>query len=393
MFEPKFAERSKLLKPSSIRQMMAIAKELLAQGKTVYELNIGQPDIPCIPEFVDGIMRKAESRQINYTPYNGETYLRETYARYLNSYFDRRGVDHLVIDTENILVCAGASHCLSNIFLTICNPGDEVLTIEPFFSPYQGFLAIAGGVLKAIPTEAENDFALPSNEVIESYITEKTKAILINTPNNPSGRIMSYEELERLARLCVEHDIYLISDEVYREMIIGDEEAVSVLQIDLHDDELNEKLINRMIVVDSASKTFSLCGVRIGFVISLQPIVNTIALVNAHTVACISDIMQYGVASCYDAVMWRPEYIEEFRGIYREFCHYTLEHFNMGGETVALTPAKNFYLDPKLGKNEVRIALVVSPEKMKRSIQIVSQSLKSYKRYKANIDSHMRQLL
>ena len=432
MFEPKFAERSKLLKPSSIRQMMAIAKELLAQGKTVYELNIGQPDIPCIPEFVDGIMRKAESRQINYTPYNGETYLRETYARYLNSYFDRRGVDHLVIDTENILVCAGASHCLSNIFLTICNPGDEVLTIEPFFSPYQGFLAIAGGVLKAIPTEAENDFALPSNEVIESYMTEKTKAILINTPNNPSGRIMSYEELERLARLCVEHDIYLISDEVYREMIIGDEEAVSVLQIDLHDDELNEKLINRMIVVDSASKTFSLCGVRIGFVISLQPIVNTIALVNAHTVACISDIMQYGVASCYDAVMWRPEYIEEFRGIYRErleatmeaihrylpkcivsrpkgafyvmikfpeledvneFCHYTLEHFNMGGETVALTPAKNFYLDPKLGKNEVRIALVVSPEKMRRSIQIVSQSLKSYKRYKANIDSHMRQLL
>ena len=410
MIEPKYAERSKLLKPSSIRQMMAIAKELLAQGKTVYELNIGQPDIPCIPEFVDGIIRKVESRQINYTPYNGETYLRETYARYLNSYFDRRGVDHLVIDTENILVCAGASHCLSNIFLTICNPGDEVITFDPF----------------------ENNFALPDNDVIESYITDKTKAILINTPNNPSGRIMSYEELERLARICVEHDIYLISDEVYREMILGDEEAVSVLQIDLHDDELNEMLINRVIVVDSASKTFSLCGSRIGFVISLQPIVNTIALVNAHTVACISDMMQYGVANCYDAAMWRPEYIEEFRSIYRErleatmeaihsylpkcivsrpkgafyvmikfpelddineFCHYTLEHFNMGGETVALTPAKNFYLDPELGKNEVRIALVVSPDKMRRSIQIVASSLKSYKRYKANIDSHMRQLL
>ncbi|MBR4571595.1 MAG: aminotransferase class I/II-fold pyridoxal phosphate-dependent enzyme, partial [Candidatus Riflebacteria bacterium] len=208
MIEPKYAERSKLLKPSSIRQMMAIAKELLAQGKTVYELNIGQPDIPCIPEFVDGIIRKVESRQINYTPYNGETYLRETYARYLNSYFDRRGVDHLVIDTENILVCAGASHCLSNIFLTICNPGDEVITFDPFFSPYQGFLAIAGGVLKSIPTQAENNFAIPDNDVIESYITDKTKAILINTPNNPSGRIMSYDELERLARICVEHDIY-----------------------------------------------------------------------------------------------------------------------------------------------------------------------------------------
>ncbi|MBP5467718.1 MAG: aminotransferase class I/II-fold pyridoxal phosphate-dependent enzyme, partial [Candidatus Riflebacteria bacterium] len=237
---------------------------------------------------------------------------------------------------------------------------------------------------------------------------------------------------ERLARICVEHDIYLISDEVYREMILGDEEAVSVLQIDLHDDELNEMLINRMIVVDSASKTFSLCGSRIGFVVSLQPIVNTIALVNAHTVACISDMMQYGVANCYDAVMWRPEYLVDFRNIYKErldatmdaihkylphcivsrpkgafyvmikfpelddvneFCHYTLEHFNMGGETVALTPAKNFYLAPNLGKNEVRIALVVSPEKMRRSIQIVSQSLKSYKRYKSNMASHMRQLL
>lgn len=432
MFEPKFAERSKLLKPSSIRQMMAIAKELLAQGKTVYELNIGQPDIPCIPEFVEGVARKADSRQINYSPYNGEKYLRETYARYLNNYFDRRGEGHFVIDTENVLICAGASHCLSNIFLTICNPGDEVITFEPFFSPYQGFLAIAGGVLKAIPTEAENDFAIPGAEVIESYITPKTKAILINTPNNPSGKIMTREELERIARICVEHDIYLISDEVYREMIIGDEEAVSILQIDLQDEYLNDKLTSRMIMVDSASKTFSLCGVRIGFIISLQPIIDTLALVNAHTVACISDIMQYGVASAYDAVLWRPEYIEEFRRTYRDrleatmdaiekylpdcivsrpkgafyvmvkfpeledvtdFCHYTLEKFNMGGETVAMTPAKGFYLDPKRGKNEVRLALVVDPAKMCRSIQIISQSLKAYKHHISNQNSHLRHLL
>lgn len=432
MFEPKFADRTEFLKPSSIRQMMAIAKELLSQGKTVYELNIGQPDIPCIPEFVEGISRKAETGQINYSPYGGEPYLRETYARYLNSYFDRRGVGHLVVDTDNILVCAGASHCLSNIFLTICNKGDEVLTIEPFFSPYAGFLAIAGGNLKAIPTIAENDFALPNDDVIESYITPKTKAILINTPNNPSGKILTMEELERLARICVKHDIYLISDEVYREMILGEEEAVSVLQVDLNDEEMNEKYLNRLIVVDSASKTFSLCGVRIGFIVSLQPIIEKISLVNAHTVACISDIMQYGVASAYDALLWRPEYIEYFRSTYRdrlnvtmdaihkylphcvvsrpkgafyvmvkfveledvtEFCHYTLEKFNMGGETVAMTPAKGFYLDPRRGKNEVRLALVVSPEKMRRSIQIISQSLKAYKRYKANQNSHLRHLL
>lgn len=433
MSDPKFAERCKWLKPSSIRQMMAIAKELLAKGKTVYELNIGQPDIQCIPEFVDGINRKAATRQINYSPYGGENYLRETYARYLNNYFDRKKSSHLIVDTDNVLICAGASHCLSNIFLTICDPGDEIITIEPFFSPYQGFLAVSGGILKAVPTEAENNFALPSDDVIEKYITPKTKGILINTPNNPSGKIMTMSELERLARLCVKHDIYLISDEVYREMILGDEEAVSVLQIDLKNDEMNEKLKERMIVVDSASKTFSLCGIRIGFIVTAKSIIKTIALVNAHTVACISDIAQYGVAEAYDAVLNKPDYIKNFRSIYRErleatmkavkdylpsnvvapkpsgafylmlkfpdledineFCHYTLEKFNMAGETVAMTPAAGFYMTPGKGKNEIRIALVVSPEKMRRSIQIIAAALRAYKAYKSDANSKLRHLL
>ncbi|NCB38164.1 MAG: aminotransferase class I/II-fold pyridoxal phosphate-dependent enzyme [Erysipelotrichia bacterium] len=423
MFEEKYAERVKYLAPSSIRKMMAIAKELLAHGKTVYELNMGQPDIECIPEFAQAINRKAQTGQINYSPYVGEKYLRETFARYLNNYFDRRHVPHLIVDTDNILITVGASHALSNTFLAICNPGDEVLTIEPFFSPYIGFLAVAGGVLKTIPTYAEKDFALPDEETIEKLITPKTKAILLNNPANPSGKIFSKEEVERIARICLKHDLFLISDEVYREMILGDEEAFSVFQLDFENDEMNDKLKNLLIVIDSASKSFSLCGVRIGYVIARKPMIDRISLVNAHTVACVSDLLQYGVAGAYDAVLARPDYLRHLRATYRErlevtmeaiheflphvvaprpagafyvmikfpeledvteYCHFMLEKFNMGGETVAVTPAGSFYLSPGRGCNEVRIALVVPPDKMRRSIEIMAEALKAFKCYQSN---------
>lgn len=423
MFAEKFADRVKNLNPSSIRKIMAIAKELIAHGKTVYELNIGQPDIECISEFADAVSRRAHTGQINYSPYVGEKYLRETYARYLNNYFDRRREPHLVIDTDNVLVTVGASQALNNAFLAICNPGDEVLTIEPFFTPYSGFLAVAGGVIKTIPTSAEQDFALPDEEEIEKHITPKTKAILVNSPNNPSGKIYSRAEMERLAHVCIRHDLFLISDEVYREMILGEEEAFSVFQLDMGNDEMNEKLKNLLIVVDSASKSFSLCGVRIGFLVARKPIIDRISLVTAHTVACVSDLAQYGVASAYDAVLAQPDYLLQLRRTYRErleatmeaireylpdvvaprpsgafylmvkfpafediteFCYFMLEKFNMGGETVAVTPAGDFYLGSGRGRNEIRIALVVAPEKMRRSIQIISEALRAFKGFKAN---------
>jgi aspartate aminotransferase len=423
MFEDRFADRVKYLSPSPIRKMMAIAKELVAEGKTVYELNIGQPDVKCIPEFAQALSEKADSGQINYSPYIGAKHLRETYARYLNYYFDRRGASHLVVDTENVLVTVGATHALVNTFLALCNPGDEILTIEPFFSPYAGFLAVAGGVLKTVPTTAEENFALPSFEEIEKHITPKTRAILFNSPNNPSGKIFSPEEVKRLAEVALKHDLFLISDEVYREMLLGGQEAFSSLQLEMENEEQFRKLIESVIVIDSSSKSFSLCGVRIGFVVATPEIISKISLACAHTVACVSDVLQAGVAGAYDAVLSRPDYLDNLRNTYRErldatmeaiaeflpnvvaprpagafyvmiqfpeledtteYCHFMLEKFNIGGETVCATPAGGFYQDPVRGNNEVRIALVVPPEQMRKSIRIMAEALKAYKNYKNN---------
>ena len=418
----RYAKRVDNLAPSSIRKMMAIAKRLIGEGKTVHELNIGQPDVPCIPIFPEAISSKAKEGHLNYAPYLGEKYLRETYARYLNNYFDRRGTKHLVIDTENVHVTCGASQALSNTFLTICDPGDEIIVIEPFFPPYVGFLAVSGGVLKSVPSFAEHDFVLPSDDEIEKRITDKTKGILINSPCNPSGKIFNCDEMTRLAKIAVKHNLYLIADEVYREMILGEEEAFSLLQVDLEPPQM-EKFKNLLIVIDSASKSFSLCGARIGFVISRAPIVEKIGMVTAHTVASVTDLLQYGVAVAYDHILANPSFIQDIRKTYRErleagmaaireymphvvaprpagafylmiqfpeledvtdYSLFLLEKFNLGGATVAVTPASSFYLTPERGRNEVRLALVVEPEKIRQSILIMSEAYRAFKAFLDN---------
>lgn len=422
MDTPPFADRVSNLAPSSIRRMMAIAKQKIAEGKTVYELNIGQPDIACIPAFSEAICRKVKEEHLIYSPYIGEKYLRETFARYLNHHFDRRGVQHMVVDTENILVTVGASHALTITFLALCNPGDQILCIEPFFPPYFGFLSVSGGTLKAVPTYAEQDFVLPPDEEIEKLITPKTRAILFNSPCNPSGKIFSPEEITRLARIAVKHNIFLIGDEVYREMILGETESFSLLQVQLPEPDM-EKLKNLIIIVDSASKSFSLCGSRIGFIVSRAPIIEKIAMVTAHTVASVSDLLQFGVAAAYDQVMRDPGYFQLLRKTYRdrlestmaavkkylpgvvapkpnggfylmiqfpelkdvtEYSHFLIEKFNIGSETVAVTPAGSFYQTANRGKNEVRLALVVDPDKMARSIFIMAEAYKAYKSYLGN---------
>ncbi|MBI3038107.1 aminotransferase class I/II-fold pyridoxal phosphate-dependent enzyme, partial [bacterium] len=371
------AQRTGDLHPSSIRRMMGISKRLIMEGKTVYELNIGQPDIPCIPIFSEAISSKVREGHLNYSPYIGETYLRETFSRYLNRYFDRQGTSHLVTDTNNVLVTCGASHALAITFMALCDPGDEILCVEPFFEPYKGLLAVSGGILKPIPTSAESGFALPSSEEIEKLITSKTKGILYNSPNNPSGKIFTKEEVTKLSKIAIKHNIFIIADEVYREMVLGNQEAFSLLQVELEKGEM-EKFKHRIIVIDSASKAFSVCGARVGFIVARPEVIEKLSLLAFHSVASISDLMQFGVSAAYDHVFTDRTYFESLRKTYRErldsaiiavkdflswavvpkpngafylmiqfadvedasdFCLFILEKFNLGNETVAVTPA------------------------------------------------------
>lgn len=416
-----FAKRVEYLAPSSIRQVMGVALRLIQEGKKVYQLNIGQPDISFHPAFEEGLINKAKSKHLGYSPYIGETCLRETFARYLNHHFDRRGVKHLVVEKENVHVTAGASQGLVNTFLAIINPGDEVLCFEPYFQPYYGFLAVAGGILKSVPTYAEKSFVMPTNEEIETHITPKTKAILVNSPCNPSGKIFTEEEITRLARLALKHNLYLIGDEVYREMILGDKESFSLLQVEL-EPELMEKYKNSIIIIDSASKTFSLCGARVGFVVARAHIIDAISKVTAHTVASVSDLLQHAVANAYEKIINDETFITNLRNTYKQrlevaisaineylptviapkpegafylmlqfqdienthdFAMFLLEDFNLGGETVAITPAESFYRTKGRGRNEIRLALVLEPEKIKRSIQIIAEAYKAYKKHKS----------
>lgn len=413
----KLANKVNALKPSAILSLIPVAKEVSDKGIKIHPLFIGVPGIECMPSFIKGLEEKVETRMSNYSPVQGELELRKSYSNYINNYFDKRGVKHLEVTPENVLVQVGGSNALLNILLAICNPGDEVLTIEPFFSQYAGHAAVAEATVKAIPTRIENNFALPSQEEIENYISPKTKVLIINSPNNPSGKIYRKEDLTFLAKICLKHNLYFLSDEVYREMILGDNEADSLLQIDLGDEKLNEEFQDRLIIVDSVSKIFSLCGARVGFVIARPYLLKAIANISSYNCAAVNDAVQIGVAKAYDEIVKDRSFINNFRKLYKKrldaaleafqkylpnaivskpdgafylsikfpevddplkFALFTLGEFQYENETVAITASTDFYQNPERAKGQFRLALVVPPEEMKRSIEILSYALKAY---------------
>ncbi|MBF0409305.1 MAG: aminotransferase class I/II-fold pyridoxal phosphate-dependent enzyme [Candidatus Riflebacteria bacterium] len=410
-----FSQRVSEFRPSSIRKMSAISIQQKKLGKTVYELNIGQPDISGIPAFGKYLSELCSQNYYSYSPYIGEATLRENYAKYLNFYFDRTSSPHLTIDSDNVTITVGAVQALCNTFLALCNPGDEILCVEPFFPVYATSIAVSGGVLRTIPTYAEQNFALPEFEELERYINPKTRAILLNNPNNPSGKIFSKDEVMRLVKLSLKYDIFLISDEVYREMYLAGKQPFSVLQADLSREEM-DRFIHRLIVIDSASKTFALTGTRLGIVVARPEIIEKISLVTFNTVGSVSDVMQKSLARTYEFATSNTKFFDEMRKVYAErlevamneisnfssvfvpkpegafylilkfpeledvteFALFMLQEFSKNNETVAMTPAADFYLTPGRGKNEIRLALVVDCEKTRKSMGLIKEGYAAY---------------
>jgi len=393
---PKISERGLNMPESPIRKLVPFAEKVKSKGVGVIHLNIGQPDIET-PQVALDAVKNITMEVYEYSHSAGN----ESYRIGLAKYYDKisPGITH-----ENVMVTTGGSEALSFAFTACLNLGDEVIIPEPFYANYNGFAEATGVNVVPISSSIESGFALPKIEEFEKNITSETKAILICNPGNPTGYLYSKEELNKLRDLVKKHDLYLFADEVYREFCYDGKEHNSLLTL--------EGVEDNVIVVDSVSKRYSMCGVRIGAMISRNKEVMTTALKLAQ--ARLSPPLLGQIAG--EAALETPdsyfekvskEYVERrdilvdglnsIDGVFcpkpggafyavaqlpvndtEKFCQWMLEDFSFEGETVMMAPASGFYSTPGKGKNEVRLAYVLEKDKLKKAIRCLAEALKVY---------------
>lgn len=381
---------------SPIRKLVPYAEEAKRKGRKVYHLNIGQPDIPT-PQVALDAVKSTDLKVIEYSHSAGI----ESYRRGLAKYYQGLGID---ITHNDMIITTGGSEAITIAFMTCLNPGDEVIIPEPFYANYNGFAVQAGVVVKPIVSRIENDFALPPVEEFEKLITPRTKGIVICNPNNPTGYLYSREELEQLATIVKKHDLYLFSDEVYREFCYDGITHYSAMML--------KGLENNVILMDSVSKRYSMCGVRIGALITRNKEVIAAAMKFAQArlsppsfgqiaaEAALNTPAEY-FKEVYDEYIKRRNFMVEalnkMDGVYcpkpkgafytvvrlpiddsDKFAQWLLEHFEHKNQTVMLAPATGFYSTPSLGMNEVRIAYVLNVDDLRNAMECLEVALKQY---------------
>lgn len=392
----KLSKRITDMQESPVRKLVPIATRVKKEGKKVLHLNIGQPDIETPKVFMDAI-HDFDTSVIKYSFSQGEPEL----INAIQTYFAR---DDIHFSDDEILITNGGSEALTFASVAICNPDDEILVPEPFYTNYTGFTGAVNVNIKPITTKAENGFHLPSKEEIIKLITPKTKAILFSNPGNPTGTILRRDELEMIAEIAKEHDLFVISDEVYRGFAFDGKEGISMGSI--------EGVSDRVIIVESVSKRYSACGARIGAIASKnKPLMkNILKLCQARL--CVATLEQVGSTALYSLPESytneiREEYqkrrdivyktLQEIPGVVcekptgafyvvvklpvenaEEFVIWMLEEFDVNGETIMMAPAEGFYATPGLGKDEVRIAYVLNTDDMERAMGILKLGLEAY---------------
>lgn len=392
---PQVSHRSKTVPLSPFRKLIPIADRVKADGRHVYHLNIGQPDIKTHPAAV-ARFRGLDWSILPYSHSNGTTSYREA----LTDYYARFNV---ALDPENIMVTTGGSEAILFFMLSCLDPGDEVIVPEPFYANYNGYAHIADVRVVAITGSIDDGFSLPSPEAFAHKITPRTRAIMITSPNNPTGACYSDEELARLAEIVKSHDLFLCADEVYREFAY-DQPLRSVLQI--------EGLAENAIIIDSVSKRYSATGARVGALVSRNQEVlagvdrfaklrlSPPGLGQMLSECMLHDDTAYleGVKEDYrarrDAVYRR---LQKMPGVFsyapggafycfarfpiadsEDFCRWLLEDFEHEGATVMLAPGPGFYATPGLGRNECRIAYVLKVEDLEKAMDCLEQALMVY---------------
>ncbi|MBO8475043.1 MAG: pyridoxal phosphate-dependent aminotransferase [Bacteroidetes bacterium] len=381
---------------SPIRKLTPLADEAKSRGIKVYHLNIGQPDIHTPEEGMDA-MRKIDRKVLEYSPSQGFLSLRQRISEYYADFGMKYSPDEIIVTT-------GASEAVLFSFITCMDPGDEIITTEPTYANYLSFAAAAGVKVVPITTSIDNGFALPPAERFEELITDRTRAILICNPNNPSGSLYSREEMEMLAEIVKRHGIFLFADEVYREFVYDGMDFFSAGHL--------EGVDENVVIFDSMSKRFSECGIRIGAVITKNKAVaeGFLKLAQARlSPPLIGQIVAEASFSAGHAYLdpiakeYRHrrnvlvECLQNIPGIKvirpqgafyviaslpvenaEDFCSWCLSDFSDNGETVMMAPASGFYITPGLGLSEVRIAYVLNAADLQRATAILGKALQQY---------------
>ncbi len=394
---PKISQKGQLMPESPIRKLVPFAEQAYKNGKTVYHLNIGQPDIKT-PELALDAIRVHSLDILAYTRSEGS----EGYRKKIAAYYAKNDIH---VDHDDIIVTTGGSEALLFTFGSIMDTDDEIIIPEPFYANYNGFSTASNINVVPVISKIEDNFALPAIEEFEKLITPKTKAILICNPGNPTGYLYSKEEIQKLAKIVIKHDLFLIADEVYREFVYDGNAFYSIMQ--------EESLKNHAIMIDSVSKRYSMCGARIGYMVSRNKEVIKTAMKFAQarlsppTLAQIASEAALDTPQSYfDDVI--TEYTERRNLLIEElekiegvkvakpkgafyciaelpiknadaFAQWLLESFDINDETVMVAPAGGFYSTKGVGNNQIRIAYVLKKESLIKAVGILKEALKVYK--------------
>ena len=391
-----FSNRVTAMQASPIRKLVPFATAAKADGVKVYHLNIGQPDIKTPRGFFDAV-KNFDDEVLEYAVSQGIPELIEALQDYYKTY-------DMYFDKDELLITNGGSEALLFAMMATCDPGDKLLIPEPFYTNYNGFGQCVNVGVAPITTKAENGFHLPSKEEILSKIDDKVKAILLSNPGNPTGAIYSKEELEMIAEIAIEKDLWIISDEVYREFVYDGLEYTSFGNL--------KQVEDRVIIIDSVSKRYSACGARIGSIASKNKELIAQIMKLCQGRLCVPTLEQIGAVELYKTpVSYFKEVNDEYRKrrdvLYSElmkvdgvicekptgafyivaklpvdnaedFVKWMLTEFRVDNETVMATPAEGFYATPGLGRDEIRLAYILKEEDLRKAAKILKEGLEAY---------------
>ncbi len=393
---PDISVRGSQMPASPIRKLAPLSDAAKAQGVKVYHLNIGQPDLESPKAALDAI-RAIDLKVLEYSPSDGYGWYRENLVKYYASY-------DINVEASDIVITTGGSEAVLFAFMACLNPGDEIIVPEPAYANYMAFALSAGAVIKTIPSTIDSGFALPHISEFEKLINSRTKGVLICNPNNPSGYVYTKDEMEQIRDLVKKYDLFLFSDEVYREFIYSEAPYVSAFHL--------EGIEQNIVLIDSVSKRYSECGIRIGALITKNKSLHDTVMKFCQARLSPPLIGQIAANASLDAgEAYMRHNFEEYKsrrdflidrlnkipGVYSpmpmgafytvaslpvddadEFCAWCLSDFRYEGQTVFMAPASGFYVTPGLGRNEVRIAYVLNKDDLDRALIVLEKALEAY---------------